>query len=221
MAYTPLPAKAAGDTITQPNWTNIKDNFDASGIAITAALGDIPAGTGVNALAVLTVGAAGTMLVPDAGEATGLRWQIQPAARVYSNIAFDPGVDAWTSIDFTHERWDSDGMWAIGTPSRLTVPVGGDGIMHFGGNVEFDSGGGVGQKQLGLRILMGGATVIAHRMAYENVSGLDVSINISCDYEVTAANFFELQVWTSVNVDVLAAGNYSPEFWATWLRPAP
>ena len=221
MAYTTLPNKVVGDTITQPNWVNIQEDFAASAPAIATAKGELPVGTGVLAVAMLTVGADGTTLIPDAAEVTGMRYQIQPAVRVYSNINFDPATGAWVSVDFTHERWDTDAMWVIGTPERLTVPAGGDGIMHFGGNVEFDSGGGVGQKQLGLRILMGGATVIAHRMAYENVAGLDVSINISCDYDVTAADFFELQVWTEVNVDVLAAGNYSPEFWATWLRPAP
>jgi len=221
MAYIPTPPINPGDPGTSAWATIVQGNFDASAVATVAVKGDLTVGTAVTTLARLAVGAAGTTLVPDAGEATGLRWQIQPAVRVYSNINFDPATGAWVSVDFTHERWDTDAMWAVGTPSRLTVPAGGDGIMHFGGNVEFDSGGGVGQKQLGLRILMNGGAVIVHRMAYENVAGLDVSINISCDYDVTAADFFELQVWTEVNVDVLAAANYSPEFWATWLRPSP
>ena len=221
MAFTPLPAKAPGDTITQPNWTNIRDNFAASAVAVAAVLGDLFAGTGVQQLARLAAGAAGTTLIPDAGEATGLLWHIQPAVRVYSNANYDPGIGAWESVDFTHERWDTDGMWAIGTPERLVVPADGDGIMHIGGNVEFDNGGGVGESTMGVRILLNGGVVIAQTFASDDNDGPDTSYNISTDYDVDAADFLELQVYTSGNVDVLSTGNYSPEFWATWLRPPP
>ena len=169
----------------------------------------------------LTVGAAGTTLVPDAGEATGLRWQIQPSCSVYSNIAFDPGVGGWLAIDFTHERWDTNAMWAIGTPHQLVVPAGGAGIYSIGGNVEFDSGGGAGEATMGARILLNGATVIAQHFASDDNDGPNTTYLVSRDYNLAVGNTLELQAYTSANIDVLSTAQYSPEFWATWLRPVP
>ncbi len=218
MAYIPTPPINPGDLGTSAWATIVQGNFDASAVAAVAALGDLTGGTGANALARLAVGAAGSTLVPDAGEATGLRWQIQPAVSVYSNANFDCGADVWTSIDFTHERWDSNAMWAVGTPHQLIVPAGGAGIYHIGGNVEFASGGGAGEVTMGIYIWLNGATIIAQNYAQDDNDGPATTYHVSRDYQLAVGDTLELRARNADGDDVRSVGNYSPEFWATWLR---
>ena len=221
MPYVLLPAKVPGDTITHPNWLQIRENFNVSAVAIATALGEIPVGDGATSLAMLTAGADNSTLVPDAGVgATGMRWQIQPAVSVWRNAAFNP-AGIWTSIEFTGERWDTNGMWVIGTPAELEVPAGGAGIYHIGGNIEFDNTGAPGEINMGVRILLNGATVIAQCLASDDDDGPKTSYNVSRDYNLAVGNTLELQAYTNGGINVLSSAQYSPEFWATWLRPVP
>jgi len=220
MAYNPLPAKNVGDTITQPNWTTIKDDFDATGVAIVTTKGDVPAATGNQALARLGVGAAGTTLVPDAGEATGLAWQIQPACRVYNDADSTPASGVWVTLTFNSERWDTDGMHSVASNTdRLTVPAGGAGLYHITGHVTFGTNVWNDNTQA-LRILLNGGTILA----WHNGAGggyVDTSLEISTVYSLAATDYVRLQIWTQRDLDIIYAANYSPEFAATWLRGAP
>ena len=222
MAYIDLGAVAGGNVITSAWGNQVRANFEAGAVAAMAAKGDMFIGTGADAGARLAAGADDSILVYDSGEATGMATQIVPAVRVYSNVAFDPTPTAWDSIDFTTERFDTDGMWAIGTPSRLTVPAEGDGLYLIGANIALDLAGEVdGRVMIGLRLLLNNATVIAQHRVIEmqNVGGTAAGeIAVSTVYAITATDYVEAQVYTNYDVDVLASGNYSPEFWAIWQR---
>ena len=217
MAYIDLGAVAGGNVITSAWGNQVRANFEAGAVAAMAALGDMFIGTGADAGARLAAGADDSILVYDSGEATGMATQIVPAVRVYSNVAFDPTPTAWDSIDFTTERFDTDGMWALGSPSRLTVPAGGDGLYLIGGNFELGNVGGAGIHHAGIRILLDGATVMAQATddLYRSENN---ALSVSCLYSLVAGNFVELQVYTTNDVNVLASSNYSPEFWAIWQR---
>ena len=224
MAYNPTPAINAGDLGTSAWAQIVKGNFDSSALAVVQLKGDLAVATGVTSLARLPVGADGTTLIPDstgAGGATGMRYQMQPAVSVYSNANFDCGAGVWTSIIFTGERWDSDGMWAIGTPHQLIVPVGGAGLYHIGGNVEFDSGGGAGEETMGIYIWLNGATIIAQSYAQDDDDGPPTTYHVSRDYRLQDNDTLELRARNNNGDDVLSTAQYSPEFWATWIRTYP
>jgi|GEM_PF-2577254 len=221
MAYANLPVKAVGDTITKPNWDTIKANFEATGVAIVTNKGDIAAATGSQALARLAVGAEGTMLIPAPGEATGLEWHTQPTCRAYNNADLDPVVSVWWTVPLNSERWDSDGMHSTAAlTSRLTVPAGGAGIYSIIGNVLFDTSAvGGDTRYYGIRVLLNGATIIAQFGPAEfTMNTHDMALVISAQYLLQVADYIEMQVFTTWDLDILSVGNYSPEFGATWLR---
>jgi hypothetical protein len=223
MAYSALPAKIATDTLTLANYNAIKANFEASAIDIVTAKGQLAVATGADALTPLTVGANDSTLVPDSGQASGLAWQIQPAARVHNSALIDPATSSWVSLTFDSERFDTDASHSIvSNTGRLTVPTNGDGLYHFGGNVAFDTSGLSGGPRyvFGLRVLYGGASVLAQKMMTAYMSSFDVMLNIGGDYPLTAAGYLELQVYTAVDVNIVAADYYSPEFWFHWIRRA-
>ena len=70
---------------------------------------------------------------------------------------------------------------------------------------------------MGIRILLNGATVIAQYYAGDD-NDVDTDRSITTLYSLSATDYVELQVYTTGNVNVLASGNYSPEFWAIWQR---
>jgi hypothetical protein len=219
MAFVDTGDVVSGTIITEGWGDQVRANFLAGVPAIFSVKGDLAVATAPLTAARLAVGADDSTLLADSGTATGLAWQLQPAARVYSNADFNPTPTAWDSIDFTHERFDTDGLWAIGSPSRLVIPAGGAGLYLIGGNIEFGNVGLPGGNPAGVRILLDGTTVIA-----QHTDDIDRMANhamtASCLYSLVAGNFVELQAYTRDDVNVIAAGNYSPEFWAIWQRRA-
>ena len=61
-------------------------------------------------------------------------------------------------------------------------------------------------------------TVLAQTYWDIGVNGDDVSVGISTDYELAAADYVELLVYTDNDIEVVANGNFSPEFWFHWFR---
>ena len=221
MAYADIGDIATGAVISEAYLDQIRANFQAGVPDIFTTKGDIAVATAADTAARLPVGADDATLVPDASTATGLAWQIQPAARVYNDAAIDPAPGGWVTLTFNTERFDTDAMHSTSTNTgRLTVPTGGDGLYLIGGNLELDSGGGAGGSDKGIRILLNGTTPIAVNFNEMLSTGVDTVIAISTVYALTAKDYVELQVYTEGDVNVLADGNFSPEFYAIWLRRA-
>lgn len=221
MAYADIGDIASGAVISEAYLDQIRANFQAGVPDIFTTKGDIAVATAADTAARLAVGADDATLVPDASTATGLAWQIQPAARVYNDAAIDPAPGHWVTLTFNRERFDTDAMHSTSTNTgRLTVPPGGDGLYLIGGNIELNSSGGTGSSDKGLRILLNGTTVIAQVWNAMLSTGPDTSLAVSTLYALSATDFVELRVYTEGDVDVNASGNYSPEFWAIWQRRA-
>lgn len=217
MAYSPLPAKSDTDTLDLTTYTKIKGNFEAGAVDAMAAKGDLFVGTGADAGARLAVGNVYSVLVPDSVETTGMRWQIRPSARVYNNAALDPTPNNWWTLTFNTERWDHHSMHSTVTnTSRLTVPTGGAGVYMIGGNIEFDYSPLVDPRiSAGLRILLNGTTILAQK-AFSGFVSIDSALIVTTEYPLAVGDYVELQAFINEDVNVKAAGNYSPEFWATW-----
>jgi len=220
MAYAPLPAKVAGDTITLANWDNIRDDFAAGVPDIYTAKGDLAAATAADTATRLAIGADDATLVPDSGQANGLAWQIQPAARVYNSADIDPAPSGWVTLTFDSERYDTDTCHStVANTDRLTVPSDGAGLYHIGGNIEFDTSGyAAGEARYGVRFLLNGATVIGVNDQIRAHGSIDHVVPLAIDYALAVADYLQLQVYTANDIDILADANFSPEFWFHWFR---
>jgi hypothetical protein len=215
MAYGDIGDAVTGAEVTEAYLDQIRANFQAGVPDIFTTEGDIAIATGADAAARLAVGAADSFLVAGAARP---EWQIAPAARVYNDAAIDPATSTWVTLTFNQERFDTDTVHSTASnTSRLTIPANGNGLYLIGGNVSFDNGGGAGESQMGIRILLNGATVIAQYYAGDD-NDVDTDRSITTLYSLSATDYVELQVYTTGNVNVLASGNYSPEFWAIWQR---
>jgi len=224
MAFASLPAKIASDTLTLTNYNTIRDNFELTAPGLVTTKGDLAVATAANATARLAVGANGTLLGAASGEATGLKWQIVPSCRAYNDAAIDPAVGSWVTVTLNSERWDTNAMHSTVTNTgRLTIPTNGYAIYAMDGGVQFDTSGiGGNTHYFGIRVLLGGATVLRqHGPAEYTMNTHDMGLAISTQYSLVATNYVELQIFTSVDINILCAGNFSPEFGATWLRGAP
>jgi hypothetical protein len=218
MAYNDPNAKSDGDTLDIGTYNILRNNWLASVLAVVSTKGDLAVATAANAVARLAAGSAGDELTPDSGETTGLKWQIRPACRVYNSGDIAIGGSSWTNLTFDSERYDTNGMHSTGTnPGRLTCPTNGDGIYHISGHVRLTQDG-----DLRVRIILNGATVIAEQSHfYDSGSGPSyIDFSISADYELAATDYLQLEVYCGSAETAKAASNFSPEFSATWLRPA-
>ena len=224
MAYVDIGAVAAEATILVDWGNQVRANFQAGVPDIFTTKGDLAVATGADEAARLAAGADDSIVVYDSSQATGMATQIIPACRVYNDANIDPTPDTWVSLTFNSERVDTNAMHSTASnTSRLTVPTGGTGLYLIGGNVEFDTSGETsGEIPMGVRILLNGATVIAsdYRTQSTHDGAEDSRVSITTMYSLAATNYLELQAWVGSNVNILVTGNYSPEFWATWIRRA-
>lgn len=224
MAWSDIGDIASGAVVTEGYLDQMRANQLETAPGLAVAKGDLFVATAANAMARLAIGANGSTLVPDSGEATGLAWQIVPSCRVYNNAAIDPATSTWVALTFNAERWDSNGMHSVAADtSRITIPAGGGGIYGIGGGAQLDTSGvGGGTAYYGLRILLNSATVICQWGPMElTMNTHDLGLAISTKYNLAATNVVELQIYTTVDVNVLSTNGFSPEFGATWLRRAP
>ena len=219
MAYSDIGDVSAGDPVAEAYLDQIRANFLASAPDAFTTKGDIFVATAADAGARLAAGADDSILVPDSGEATGLVWQIQPAVRVYNSENFDPDPNTWDTVSFDSERFDTDGFHSTtSNTDRLTVPTNGDGLYMTGATVEFDVDAlGDTRVYIGVRIILNSTTVIAQQKIYVRPNE-DSTISVSTLYSLVATDYLAVQVRTDENIDVLASGNFSPEFWAIWQR---
>ena len=222
MAYAALPAKVASDTLTLGNYNTIKGNFEAGVPDIFTAKGDIAAATAADEAVRLAVGAAGTVLIPSAGEATGLLWQIQPTARVYNNADQATTQNNWRTLTFNSERWDGNSMHSTSSnTSRLTVPASGGGVYLIGANVTLKTTDLAGSDYYhGLRLLVNGASIVAQTGPTQTVAdSYDLALQVQALNALSATDYVEVQVFTDApDLLVMVAASYSPEFWAIWQR---
>jgi hypothetical protein len=120
-----------------------------------------------------------------------------------------------TGITHNTERVDVGAMHSTVTnTSRGTVPTGEGGFFDAGGGVSW-TGNATGSRNTEIRL--NGTTLIAVQ-SDSNLSAVAFEQNVNTKYQLAAGDYLELTVLQSSggNLDVIAGGNYSPEFWMEW-----
>ena len=135
--------------------------------------------------------------------------QRMPAARVYNTANIPIASGAATAVTYTSERYDTDAIHDIATNnSRLTCKTAG--IYSIVGRIMF-AANVTGTRQLDLRL--NGTTVIDTSFdGGPTVAGC--FLKVVAQYQLAVNDYVELVAYQSsgANLNILTAGNYSPEF---------
>jgi hypothetical protein len=131
-------------------------------------------------------------------------------ARVYNDANISVANTTLQALTFNSERFDHGDLHSTSVNTgRLTAPVAG--LYMMGGCVQFASNA-TGVRVVQVRV--GGSTVIAN---VEIVAGAATthSLHVSAAYQLAAGDYAELIAYQTSggSLNVLAQGNYSPEFW--------
>ena len=141
-----------------------------------------------------------------------------PHCRVYNSGSFSLTTGVAGAITFDSERVDVGGCHSTSSnTSRLTVPSGGGGFYLIGGHVAIAASSAGTYRTLGIRL--NGATFIAYQTLAPLSASVDVRGSIQTAYQLAAGDYVELLASQDSGgaLNVLAASNYTPEFWFKWV----
>lgn len=128
-------------------------------------------------------------------------------ARVYNSSVVTVGNAAMTAVTFSAARWDTDGLWSSGNPSRLTCTRAG--VYAMSGHVLFAvNGKGVRDA----RLVLNGTTPLAIQFSVPQAS-LDHAVSVSTIYQLAVGDYVQLQVYQTSGgaLNIKSGGSYSPE----------
>lgn len=132
-------------------------------------------------------------------------------ARVYNDANVSvANAGAGTALTFNTERWDTGNFHSTSSnTSRLTAPTAG--LYSIGGCVRF-AASSAGTRAVALRL--NGSTVIDD-VFIDVDSAIAHTIKVGTEYQLAAGDYVELVAFQDSGgaLNVLAAANFSPEFW--------
>lgn len=183
--------------------------------AIWDAAGDIVQGTGSNTAARLPLGTALQQLRVNAG-ATALEYFTPSGgafsgARVHNSGNLSINSSSATVLTFDTERFDTAAYHDTGSNTgRLTAPA--TAKYSIGATLEW-AANSTGYRQVGLRV--NGTTYIAFDGTLALASPQETRQTISTVYALSSTDYVEVVVTQTSGgaLNVVAGGNYSPEFW--------
>ena len=218
MAFIDPGAVSSLSTGTSTWANNVRASLNATGVAVSTTKGDLAVATGSQAVARLAAGANDATLVPDSSTATGLAWQIQPAAHVTKSDATVLVRGVWTPIPFDTETSDPHAMHnPSANPERLTVPAGGAGWYTFGCFAGASGAGGA--TDLRMRILLNGTTTVAQMRTPEVDPGDVIYLTLTGSRPLAVGDYLVAEYYTpNIIWDVVTTMEPAPVFWAVWQR---
>lgn len=140
---------------------------------------------------------------------------IRPAVKVHKTGNISLVANVPQILSFTNEQVDTAGMWDIGNPTRITIPVGG--VYLFGCAGKFFSDGGAGTREM--RFLHNGLQVANGEVSHE--IGFTPEWTLLYPIVCFAGDYVEMQVRADDNVTffgyVFPNGPISSVMWAIYL----
>jgi hypothetical protein len=144
---------------------------------------------------------------------TASKMGILPRTRVYHNIAQTIATGALTALLFNTERFDTDNMHGGVNPGRIVCKTAG--TYMIGASIQWGVNA-TGTRQVGLRV--NGTTIIgSNRFSAFAID--DVHQSVSVIYALAVNDYVEVvaRQTSGIGLDVSAASQYSPEFYAAFL----
>jgi hypothetical protein len=145
------------------------------------------------------------------------------AVRVYrSTDQSIPVDDLGVDISFDGERFDTDNMWDISNPTRLTINT--TGIYHIFANVEFEAGG-FSYTSKSIFVYRHIASphsddIIGARRFQASTSNSSI-LNLTMAWYLVAGDYLHLKAHHNHTIERSVKksvdGIYSPEFGAYWI----
>lgn len=140
-----------------------------------------------------------------------------PSARVYRSSNQSISDATATILLFDSERYDTASLHStVSNTGRLTAPIAGKYLITCG--LEFASNVN-GRREI--RLLVNGSTIIAQDIRGGSISGITSPMMLTTVYSLAANDYVEVEVYQNRggSLNVLASGNYSPEFAMHWIMP--
>ena len=138
-------------------------------------------------------------------------WYTNPKARAFHNANHSVTDTVATILPFNSERFDTDAIHDTSTNnSRLTCKTAGTYLI--GAQVEWGAGAGSSRR---VSIRLNGTTEIANVFDSVNAVSQIKRQEVVTLYELAVNDFVEVEVLqiSGGSLNIVAAGNYSPEFW--------
>lgn len=134
----------------------------------------------------------------------------QPAVRVFRSANQSIATATLTALAFDQTRYDTDNVHdTVTNNSRFTCKTAGK--YAITGNVSFAANATGFRRAL---IRLNGTTNIAAANQLSVTASLEAYLNVRCDYDLAVNDYVELVVEQTSGgaLNVLVAGNFSPEF---------
>jgi len=130
-------------------------------------------------------------------------------SRVFRSVVQTIGTAAITAISFDTEVFDNGDYFAIGSPTRLTIPVGLAGVYAIAANASFVANA-VGAREITVRL--NGATDLTSASCAALTGGIVTTLATYTLFQLAVADFLELTVFQNSggNLDVRTVSNFSP-----------
>jgi hypothetical protein len=159
--------------------------------AIWDAKGDLAGGTGADAASRLAVGAAGTILVPDSSQTTGLKWDPRfHGAKAYNSTTQSLAASTGDIVlTFDSEEYDTDAIHDTGSNTgRITIPTG------MGGKWRISAGGlhVNGTASSLFYFQKNGATQLRAGLNIGPTNSVNLRVNLSIVVDLAAADYVQL-----------------------------
>ena len=136
-----------------------------------------------------------------------------PTCRAYNSANISINNDTLTALTFNSERWDTDDIHSVlSNTGRLTCKTAG--VYTIYGTVRFATND-VGQRAVQVRL--NGTTFIGGDTRVDATSAGGTRLTAFIEYKLAATDYVELVVYQNSGgaLNVVAEGNYSPEFGMT------
>jgi hypothetical protein len=141
----------------------------------------------------------------------------KPSCRVFNSADISIPNATNTAITFNSERWDNGAMHSTSSnTSRITIPSGGGGKYLFIARCTF-AANATGTRGLFLRL--NGSTLFGEDFETSASASAGTRLETQALYNVAAGDYVEAIAYQDSGgaLNVLALGNYSPEFECMWL----
>lgn len=137
-----------------------------------------------------------------------------PSARVARSTNQSIPALTQTAVIFDTTRFDTNGLFSLGTPTRLTCPVGQGGKYQITGEVRMAPDASPAFNYV-LFIVLNGVTFIATDLEpLSPIANSTTGLNLTTLYDLAPGDFVELHILHGAAgpVDVQSNAQFSPEF---------